>query len=284
MPNLFMKALFDISSWNAGIKKMRGGMNNYLKESARGFAGQFAGMMAVESVAKGITRLYTNAAEIRDAAITYDTDTDTYQKMAAAANSARMPVDRFYDAVKDLAVKQHEAMNGSKSWLAVFERYGFTLDDLRNKSPVEMFQSFAQAVNEAGQETGRMGQILADLDDLMSDPGAELTAAITKGKFNNIDQGQVLWKSEDIKVLADTAEMLHSWLQGVKGLGANFLSGTWATLGDFGGETMARWQNLFSGDSFRNARMQNELERKKQERENNDALKDIADGVNKMSK
>jgi len=283
MPNIFSKVFLDITSWNSSIKKMRAGMNNYVKESAKGFAGQFAGMMAVESIAKGISNLYTNAAQIRDAAITYDTDTDTYQKMAAAANSARMPVDRFYDAVKDLAVKQHEALNGSKSWLAVFERYGFTLDDLRDKSPVEMFQSFAQAVNEAGQETGRMGQILADLDDLMSDPGAELTAALTQGKFNNISQGQVLWKSEDIRLLADTAEMLNSWLQGLKGLGADFLSGTWDLLGK-AGTPLGMLSNLFSGNTMRTMQMENELERKKQERENNGALKNIADGVSRMSK
>jgi hypothetical protein len=42
--------------------------------------------------------------------------------------------------------------------------------------------------------------------------------------------------------------------------------------------------NLFSGNTMRTMQMENELERKKQERENNGALKDIADGVNRMSK
>lgn len=284
MPNIFSKVFLDITSWNSSIKKMRAGMNNYVKESAKGFAGQFAGMMAVESIAKGISNLYTNAAQIRDAAITYDTDTDTYQKMAAAANSARMPVDRFYDAVKDLAVKQHEALNGSKSWLAVFERYGFTLDDLRDKSPVEMFQSFAQAVNEAGQETGRMGQILADLDDLMSDPGAELTAALTQGKFNNISNRQVLFDSQDVQTLAEVADTFRAAFADAKILGAKLLSTTWDKLGNYYGAKFGMLQNVLSGDAFRTMKMENELERKKQERENNGALKDIAEGVNRMSK
>tara|TARA_R100001198_G_C5226027_1_gene206616 strand:+ start:713 stop:1567 length:855 start_codon:yes stop_codon:yes gene_type:complete len=283
MANLFVKTVFDATSWNAGIKKMRAGMNNYMKESAKGFAGQFAGMMAIESVARGITNLYSHAAQVRDAAIMYDTDTDTYQKMAAAAESARMPVDRFYDAVKDLAVKQHEAMNGSKSWLAVFERYGFTLDDLRDKSPVEMFQSFAKAVNEAGQETGRMGQILADLDDLMSDPGAELTTAITQGKFNNISSRQVLFDSQDVQTLAEVADTFRAAFADAKILGAKLLSTTWDKLGNYYGAKFGMLQNVLSGDAFRTMRMENELERKKQERENNDALKDIADGVNRMS-
>ena len=169
--NLFAKVALDTRDWSRGINKMKSSSKSFGSQIGRDLQGRVASMFAVERVLSGFVSMYEKAADIRDSSMRYDTDTQTYQKMAAAAAKARVPVDRLYDAVKDLTVKQREAVNGSKTWMEVFERYGFQLEDLGDMAPVEMFQALSRAVSSSSQS---MSQILADMDDLMSDPGAEL--------------------------------------------------------------------------------------------------------------
>jgi hypothetical protein len=242
-------------------------------------------MFAVERVLSGFVSMYEKAADIRDSSLRFDTDTQTYQKMAAAAAKARVPVDRLYDAVKDLTVKQREAVNGSKTWMEVLERYGFQLEDLGDMAPVEMFQALSRAVSSSSQS---MSQILADMDDLMSDPGAELMPFMQRGDFSNISSQKAAYSAGQVQDIAGAYDDINAGLR----LGERYMLKTFA-IGQSGIEQLL--DNPYSFglapgylmDKFSNRsgkELQEKLTAELREKENNKALKETADAVKKMAK
>ena len=83
--SLMFKAGIDTKTWELGMKKLKASTASWAKNTARTFAGQAAGMMAFESIARGVGEMFVGAEETLDAALTYDTTTDNIQKLAAAA-------------------------------------------------------------------------------------------------------------------------------------------------------------------------------------------------------
>jgi hypothetical protein len=242
-------------------------------------------MFAVERVLGGFVSMYEKAADIRDNALRYDTDTQTYQQMAAAAAKARVPVDRLYDAVKDLTVKQREAVNGSKSWMKVFESYGFQLEDLKDKAPVEMFQDLARAVSASSKSRS---QVLAHMDDLMSDPGAELAPFMQRGDFNNISNQKAAFSAKQVEDIARAYDEIKA---------KERQSEAFALKASSGGQGYMEQllDNPYSfgiGTGYLVNKMSNRSGKKLEERltaelrekENNKALKETAEAVKKMAK
>lgn len=303
--NLFAKVALDTRDWSRGINKMKSSSKSFGSQIGRDLQGRVASMFAVERVFSGFISMYEKAADIRDNAMRYDTDTDTYQKMASAAAKARVPVDRLYDAVKDLTVKQRDAVNGSESWLKVFKDYGFQLEDLKDKAPVEMFQALARAVSASSKS---MSEILAHMDDLMSDPGAELAPFMKRGDFNQIENQKVPLSSGQVQNMAGASDDLRgAWSEFFVGLmkffndGSNqmleyTMSGRGTALPEsvsgliekaFPATAEPILESWLAGkmganlNEMRGAQMEAELRMKK---ENNEALKATASAVQKMAK
>jgi hypothetical protein len=283
--NLFAKVALDTRDWSRGINKMKSSSKSFGSQIGRDLQGRVASMFAVERVLSGFVSMYEKAADIRDSSMRYDTDTQTYQKMAAAAAKARVPVDRLYDAVKDLTVKQREAVNGSKTWMEVFERYGFQLEDLGDMAPVEMFQALSRAVSSSSQS---MSQILADMDDLMSDPGAELMPFMQRGDFSNISSQKAAYSAGQVQDIAGAYDEINAGLR----LGERYMLKTFA-IGQSGIERLL--DNPYSFglapgylmDKFSNRsgkELQEKLTAELREKENNKALKETADAVKRMAK
>lgn len=283
--NLFAKVALDTRDWSRGINKMKSSSKSFGSQIGRDLQGRVASMFAVERVLSGFVSMYEKAADIRDSSMRYDTDTQTYQKMAAAAAKARVPVDRLYDAVKDLTVKQREAVNGSKTWMEVFERYGFQLEDLGEMAPVEMFQALSRAVSSSSQS---MSQILADMDDLMSDPGAELMPFMQRGDFSNISSQKAAYSAGQVQDIAGAYDEINAGLR----LGERYMLKTFA-IGQSGIERLL--DNPYSFglapgylmDKFSNRsgkELQEKLTAELREKENNKALKETADAVKRMAK
>ncbi|MBT7337206.1 hypothetical protein HN801_00680 [Candidatus Peregrinibacteria bacterium] len=283
--NLFAKVALDTRDWSRGINKMKSSSKSFGSQIGRDLQGRVASMFAVERVLSGFVSMYEKAADIRDSSLRFDTDTQTYQKMAAAAAKARVPVDRLYDAVKDLTVKQREAVNGSKTWMEVLERYGFQLEDLGDMAPVEMFQALSRAVSSSSQS---MSQILADMDDLMSDPGAELMPFMQRGDFSNISSQKAAYSAGQVQDIAGAYDDINAGLR----LGERYMLKTFA-IGQSGIEQLL--DNPYSFglapgylmDKFSNRsgkELQEKLTAELREKENNKALKETADAVKKMAK
>jgi len=283
--NLFAKVALDTRDWSRGINKMKSSSKSFGSQIGRDLQGRVASMFAVERVLSGFVSMYEKAADIRDSSMRYDTDTQTYQKMAAAAAKARVPVDRLYDAVKDLTVKQREAVNGSKTWMEVFERYGFQLEDLGDMAPVEMFQALSRAVSSSSQS---MSQILADMDDLMSDPGAELMPFMQRGDFSNISSQKAAYSAGQVQDIAGAYDDINAGLR----LGERYMLKTFA-IGQSSIEQLLDNPYMFGiGSGYLMNKMgdrsgkelREKLTAELREKENNKALKETADAVKRMAK
>ena len=283
--NLFAKVALDTRDWSRGINKMKSSSKSFGSQIGRDLQGRVASMFAVERVLSGFVSMYEKAADIRDSSMRYDTDTQTYQKMAAAAAKARVPVDRLYDAVKDLTVKQREAVNGSKTWMEVFERYGFQLEDLGEMAPVEMFQALSRAVSSSSQS---MSQILADMDDLMSDPGAELMPFMQRGDFSNISSQKAAYSAGQVQDIAGAYDDIKAGMR----LGERYMLKAFAKGQGYFEQMLDNPYSFGIGtgllvDTFgdRSGRkLQEKLTAELREKENNKALKETADAVKRMAK
>jgi len=280
--NLFAKVALDTRDWSRGINKMKSSSKSFGSQIGRDLQGRVASMFAVERVFSGFISMYEKAADIRDNALRYDTDTQTYQKMAMAAEKARVPVDRLYDAVKDLTVKQREAVNGSKTWMKVFESYGFQLEDLGDMAPVEMFQALSKAVSDSSKS---MSEILAHMDDLMSDPGAELAPFMKRGDFNDISGQQALLSENQVEGVAGAYDDLRTARRIGEAGALKFMSGGTSFFErlNWNGTPIlpaARAAATDDGGFATYKRLKKEL----QEAENNKALKETADAVKRMAK
>ncbi len=283
--NLFAKVALDTRDWSRGINKMKSSSKSFGSQIGSDLQGRVASMFAVERVFSGFISMYEKAADIRDNALRYDTDTQTYQQMAAAAAKARVPVDRLYDAVKDLTVKQREAVNGSKSWMKVFESYGFQLEDLKDKAPVEMFQDLARAVSASSKSRS---QVLAHMDDLMSDPGAELAPFMQRGDFNNISNQKAAFSAKQVEDIARAYDEIKAKERQSEAFALKASSGGQGYMEQlldnpysFGIGT-GYLVNKMSNRSGK--KLEEKLTAELREKENNKALKETAEAVKKMAK
>lgn len=277
--SLMAKLGLDTKAWDLSMKKVQASTTSWAKNTARTFAAQAAGMMAFESIARGIINTFEGAEETIDAALTYDTTTDNIQQLAAAAAKARMPVDRLMDAIKDLSVKQNDAVNGSKTWMETLSRYGFTMDDLKKNTPAEMFQQLAKAVSESQLP---IRALQADMDDLMSDPGHEAFAAMRRGLFNDLSTMPVNFSQSELEKMADSSvafrDITNKGKQGLSWLAMKAYENFDTQPVGVGMQIGKLLSMPFTGGN------QKSTEQETREQTDSKNLQTIADGVSKMSR
>jgi len=278
--SLMAKLGLDTKAWDLSMKKVQASTTSWAKNTARTFAAQAAGMMAFESIARGIIGTFEGAEETLDAAITYSTTTDNIQRLAGAARKARMPVDRLMDAIKDLSVKQNDALNGSKTWMDTLSRFGFTMEDLKNNTPIEMFQQLSKAVSEGVMEDHVMQ---AELDNLMSDPGHESFAKMRQGLFNDLSSMPVNFSKSQLEEMAKSSvvyrDMMNDAEMGAARLAQYVHGSTFKTTPIGLGMGLGKLLSMpFTGGN------QKSTEQESREQTDSNNLQTIADGVSKMSR
>jgi len=278
--SLMAKLGLDTRAWDLSMKKVQASTASWAKNTARTFAGQAAGMMAFESIARGVGEMFVGAEETLDAAITYSTTTDNIQQLAAAAAKARMPVERLMDAIKDLSVKQNDALNGSKTWMDTLSRFGFTMEDLKNNTPIEMFQQLSKAVSEGVMKDSVMQ---AELDNLMSDPGHDSFAKMRQGLFNDLSAMPITYSRQELEDMARTSAQVRELKNITKAQLARSVQAStkYGTAGLLYGGLMEAAR--FTGSMFGAGANRSAQEEAREQADSNN-LQTIADGVSKMSR
>jgi len=278
--SLMAKLGLDTRAWDLSMKKVQASTASWAKNTARTFAGQAAGMMAFESIARGVGEMFVGAEETLDAAITYSTTTDNIQQLAAAAAKARMPVERLMDAIKDLSVKQNDALNGSKTWMDTLSRFGFTMEDLKNNTPIEMFQQLSKAVSEGVMKDSVMQ---AELDNLMSDPGHDSFAKMRQGLFNDLSAMPITYSRQELEDMARTSAQVRELKNITKAQLARSVQAStkYGTAGLLYGGLMEAAR--FTGSMF-GAGANRSAQEEAREQTDSKNLQTIADGVSKMSR
>lgn len=97
-------------------------------------------------------------------------------------------IDELVRGLKDMARAQIDALKGNADLRASFKRYGVSVDDLRNKKPVEIFKRIAE---EMGRATAT-AQVTDDAAAIFGKPSEVLLASFRNGLIESAEEAQKL--------------------------------------------------------------------------------------------
>jgi hypothetical protein len=182
---------------------------------------------AATSEAMRVGQLGTEIARNADAlALT----TDEYQELGYAVTRTGDEMDDFADAIATISDKALDAKAGNKTMIEDFGLLGISVDKLRSKRPIDLFEQLADAMKSAKDPTRRLAAASRLLGD---DTARKLVPLLRKGSVG-IKQlreeakkaGIVLDKDTIVKSqeYAEVSRRLQSAIEGVRNaIGSAFL-------------------------------------------------------------
>lgn len=270
--NLNFKVGMDTTSFNAGLKRMRAGFNNWAKSAASGIGGQIAGAMALERVVSSVGGLYEEAFNIQKEAAQLGMSTTEFQALAYAARLAGVDIEDLRDAINDLNTRQYEAIEGSKNFIDIFSRYGIHFGDVPQiRQPLELFQEFAKGMRQSVYD---VSQKTFDLDELMSDNGKRMAAAINEGFAENLDLSVAAFTPEQVSEYAAGRSSYMKSMEEGKTMAIQFLDYLTDKIGNVAGTIYGRYGSEALDDEYLRAQLEIELAAK----QSRNYLRDISKG------
>lgn len=270
--NLNFKVGMDTTSFNAGLKRMRAGFNNWAKSAASGIGGQIAGAMALERVVSSVGGLYEEAFNIQKEAAQLGMSTTEFQALGYAARLAGVDIEDLRDAINDLNTRQYEAIEGSKNFIDIFSRYGIHFGDVPQiRQPLELFQEFAKGMRESLYD---VSQKTFDLDELMSDNGKRMAAAINQGFAENLDLSVAAFTPEQVSEYAAGRGQYMKSMEESKTMAIQFLDYLTDKIGNVAGTIYGRYGSEALSDEHLRAQLEIELAMK----QSRNYLRDISKG------
>lgn len=119
-----------------------------------------------------------DAEEIERLARVMGVSTRTLQEWGYVASTVGTDVDDIADAMATLADKSLDAADGAQGMIDDFRMIGLEVDDLRGKSPSQLFNLFADALSRTENQSVRIGATVRLLGD---DLGRRLFPAVERG-------------------------------------------------------------------------------------------------------
>ena len=270
--NLNFKVGMDTTSFNAGLKRMRAGFNNWAKSAASGVGGQIAGAMALERVVSSVGGLYEEAARIQKESAQLGMSTTEFQALAYAARLAGVDIEDLRDAINDLNTRQYEAIEGSKNFIDIFSRYGIHFGDVPQiRQPLELFQEFAKGMRQSLYD---VSQKTFDLDELMSDNGKRMAAAINEGFAENLDLSVAAFTPEQVSQYASGRRQYMKSMEEGKTMAIQVLDFFSSLAGNIAGEVYGTLRPQALDDEHLRAQLEIELAAK----QSRNYLRDISKG------
>jgi methyl-accepting chemotaxis protein len=105
--------------------------------------------------------------------------TDRYQELSETFKRFDLDTNDVSDALNTLADRSKDAVDGTKSMVDDFKLLGITVDQLKGKTPEQLFDVFAEAVSKSTDVTTRNAGVVRTLGD---DLGRKLLPALLDGK------------------------------------------------------------------------------------------------------
>ena len=219
--NLKAKVGLDTTGFDAGLKRMKAQAGNFMAQTSKkmqggaGVGGAMSGVMkgglvgmaiasARELIGLGKKAFPTEtAARIRDESKKIGVDTDTFQELDYAARQSGASIENVGQAFKALSMKQQDAVNGSKEAAGAFERYGITVDQLKAKSPQDLFALIAKQVENGVNKANE----LADLQRILGESGTQLLPTMQAGLGAAMGEAQRIGAPMSAQLVQDYARM-----------------------------------------------------------------------------
>lgn len=153
----------DGAGWRAGLESAESSLKSFIG-SAVGIATVTAGFQ------KALEAAVEFSNEIKDGAETLGITNKAYQEFAYAAAAGGSSMELFMSAMSRLAKTQEDAKEKAGGARDALASLGVTIDDVREKTPTEIFEQIAESI----QKTGINSKVTADLLEVFGKSGAKL--------------------------------------------------------------------------------------------------------------
>ena len=138
----------------------------------------------------GVKELFSHLSSIKDQSRDLGVSSEYFQKLGKTAEESGVKMDSVVNAFKYISENAEKAIHGNKEAAKAFHNIGIEVDDLKDKSPEQVFAMTAQALAVMGDsafaQKAKMdicGMAAKDLDDAFKDL-ADIENKKFKGIFN----------------------------------------------------------------------------------------------------
>lgn len=183
---------FDGKAFHAGINRAKGALNTLGGAAKGAMKSQVAQMLSVQFVQSQVTQVAEFAKQVTKLAPALGMTTEELQKWEYVFARAGLEIDDIADAFATLADRTEDALVGTESMIEDFRLIGITVDQLKGKNPVQLFELFADGVQRTTDTNRALTAIVRNLGD---DLGRKLAPMLMKG-------------SEGLKEMREEAEKL----------------------------------------------------------------------------
>jgi len=159
MANMLLKILVDNTAVNSGIATVQNSVSafkNQVNSSFKEMGKNIAGMLGGAAIIGGIKTILSKADQLSDMSKKFGISAETLQKLGMVAqNECDGSMESLAKALNKLAINSQEATSGNKMMIETFAQAGISVDELRGKSPEEIFFMLSDAMKDGvlkGQE------------------------------------------------------------------------------------------------------------------------------------
>lgn len=185
MPSLMAILGVDISRFQRGMEDAksvaRAGGGNIARELATSIGSAFTGTAILSSASRFVESLANEAKEIDYGSQKLDVSVERFQALKYAAETTGTSIDTVTAAYRNIAKSAIEAESGNAEAIDSLKAIGVQVDDIKSKSPDQIFSEISKSVEGAKLSTEQ----LVALNKVLGKTYQDLTPGLQRGAFAN---------------------------------------------------------------------------------------------------
>lgn len=132
------------SNFDKGLQRMRTGVNDFRKD----INSQFGRMLTFGAVAAGVRNILNEAERASDVAAKFGVLPSEIQKLENVASVTGGSMSALNGTMNAMWRRAQEAADGNETYRKSFDRLGISVDELRGKNAVEIFNMISNGVKD----------------------------------------------------------------------------------------------------------------------------------------
>ena len=192
---------FDGKAYEAGMKKATATSKKAQKNIVGNLKSQIGGVLAVGFITSKAKAIGEFAREVRDLAPALGMTTDSLQEWEYVFARFGLELEDVSDAFATLADRTEDALSGTQSMIEDFSLIGISVEQLRGKNPQQLFELFADAVQNTSDRNRSLTAIVRNLGD---DLGRKLAPALMLGSKGLAEMRK---EAEELGIVMETSNI-----------------------------------------------------------------------------
>lgn len=222
-----MRLIGDGSSFTQTVNKAKqeaGGLSGHMGKQFSAIKGMVAGAFGVSALIGFVKTVFDFGGQMVDLSQKFGISTSSVQKFNYAAEQSGISVETALGSYQKMNVAISKAMHGDEKSLAAFESMGISIDDLKSKSPEQIFMMIGDAVNSMPHTPDMLVNMMKLLGKGASDVIPMFRAGLA-GMFQDAEEGNMIVSDDDLKKIEEVGdEFAKIWLI-IKAGGATVIGG-----------------------------------------------------------